>query len=239
MTTLNPRDTYLAASVSTATPRAAARHAVRAASSSTSSVRPTPCVEATQPGPRAAAARAGDRPRAQRQPGRHVLGRRPGLASLYDYLHAELVKANMAKDLKTAEFCLDLVTVLRDAWRDAAGSLLGAVGVIDRRTDDRHHLHWATALDRLELEVIRAERLLADPTPSGPDPWDEPAPPRVRSPPTSVDRALDLREPPGAACGPRSTALARTIGRQHDFADRVDRATRAHAPARSTSTSTA
>ena len=35
---------------------------------------------------------------------------------------------------------------------------------------DRHHLHWATALDRLELDVIRAERLVAEP--------DRPAPVR-------------------------------------------------------------
>jgi len=39
-----------------------------------------------------------------------------GLASLYDYLHHELVKVT--------EFCLHVVTVLRDTWRDAAGSLL-------------------------------------------------------------------------------------------------------------------
>ena len=30
----------------------------------------------------------------------------------------------MAKDLKVTEFCLHVVTVLRDTWRDAAGSLL-------------------------------------------------------------------------------------------------------------------
>ncbi|MFC7496457.1 MULTISPECIES: flagellar export chaperone FliS [unclassified Nocardioides] len=47
-----------------------------------------------------------------------------GLASLYDYLHHELVKANMGKDLKITEFCLHTVTVLRDTWREAAGAVL-------------------------------------------------------------------------------------------------------------------
>ncbi len=47
-----------------------------------------------------------------------------GLASLYDYLHHELVRANINKDLRATEFCLDIVTTLRDTWREAAGSLL-------------------------------------------------------------------------------------------------------------------
>ena len=47
-----------------------------------------------------------------------------GLASLYDYLHHELVRANIAKDLVGTEFCLGLITTLRDTWREAAGSLL-------------------------------------------------------------------------------------------------------------------
>ena len=49
-----------------------------------------------------------------------------GLASLYDYLHSELVKANLTKDLKTTDFCLQVVSGLRDTWRDAAGSILAA-----------------------------------------------------------------------------------------------------------------
>jgi flagellar protein FliS len=48
------------------------------------------------------------------------------LASLYDYLHSELVKANLTKDLKITDFCLHVVSGLRDTWRDAAGSLLAA-----------------------------------------------------------------------------------------------------------------
>ncbi|MCW2772615.1 MAG: flagellar protein FliS [Nocardioides sp.] len=48
------------------------------------------------------------------------------LASLYDYLHSELVRANLAKDLTITDFCLHVVSNLRDTWRDAAGSLLAA-----------------------------------------------------------------------------------------------------------------
>ena len=47
-----------------------------------------------------------------------------GLASLYDYLHSQLVQANMTKDLTVAEFCLHVVSVLRDTWREAAGAVL-------------------------------------------------------------------------------------------------------------------
>jgi flagellar protein FliS len=46
------------------------------------------------------------------------------LASLYDYLHSELVKANLTKDLEIADFCLHVVGTLRDTWRAASGSLL-------------------------------------------------------------------------------------------------------------------
>ncbi len=42
------------------------------------------------------------------------------LAALYDYLHSELVKANIGKNLRVTEFCLDIVSTLRDTWRDAA-----------------------------------------------------------------------------------------------------------------------
>jgi flagellar protein FliS len=49
-----------------------------------------------------------------------------GLASLYDYLHSELVRANLTKDRAVTDFCLDLVSTLRDTWRDAAGALLAA-----------------------------------------------------------------------------------------------------------------
>lgn len=48
-----------------------------------------------------------------------------GLASLYDYLYSQLIKANVSKDLATAEDCLALVGTLRDTWREAALAVLG------------------------------------------------------------------------------------------------------------------
>lgn len=124
MTMLNPRETYLAASVSTATP---SQLLVMLYERLVLDVQ------------RAADALRRGEPSQAHEPLLHAQeivlelnasldmdawDGAPGLASLYDYLHHELVKANMAKDLKVAEFCLHVVTVLRDTWRDAAGSLL-------------------------------------------------------------------------------------------------------------------
>ena len=44
----------------------------------------------------------------------------PGLASLYDWLHAQLVQANLKKDPAITEGCLSMVTDLADTWRAAA-----------------------------------------------------------------------------------------------------------------------
>jgi flagellar protein FliS len=44
----------------------------------------------------------------------------PALASLYDYLQTRLVNANVQRDAATTEHCLELVTGLADAWREAA-----------------------------------------------------------------------------------------------------------------------
>jgi flagellar secretion chaperone FliS len=44
----------------------------------------------------------------------------PGLASLYDFLHLELVRANVTRDPGTTEGCLGLVTDLAATWREAA-----------------------------------------------------------------------------------------------------------------------
>jgi flagellar protein FliS len=44
----------------------------------------------------------------------------PALASIYDFLHSELVRANMSKDLHRTEGCLKLVTDLCATWREAA-----------------------------------------------------------------------------------------------------------------------
>lgn len=48
------------------------------------------------------------------------------LSAVYDFLHGQLVKANMRKDLAIAESCLALAAQLRDTWRDAALSLMAA-----------------------------------------------------------------------------------------------------------------
>lgn len=45
-----------------------------------------------------------------------------GLASLYAYLHSELVAANVALDADRTAACLALVEPLRAAWHEAAAS---------------------------------------------------------------------------------------------------------------------
>ena len=44
----------------------------------------------------------------------------PGLASLYDYLHQQLVVANVRKDQGVTAHCLHLAQQLADTWRQAA-----------------------------------------------------------------------------------------------------------------------
>lgn len=122
----NPRDTYLAATVSTASP---AQLLVML------------CERLVLDLQRAAAALRNGEPSQAHAPLVHaqdiVLELNaslkadaweggPGLASLYDYLHGELVRANVGKDLRITEFCLDIVSTLRDTWREAAGSLMSA-----------------------------------------------------------------------------------------------------------------
>lgn len=50
----------------------------------------------------------------------------PGLAALYDYLLTELITANVNKDRAIAQACLGTVEELRDVWREAALSLVSA-----------------------------------------------------------------------------------------------------------------
>lgn len=91
--------------------------------------------------------------------------------------------------------------------------------------DARSHLHWETALDRLELEVIYVERLLIDPTSEHEalDPWDEP---HLLGPiPADLQaRAIEIRTRQERAERALSHVVDRTR-RQHQFAARVDRAT--------------
>lgn len=42
------------------------------------------------------------------------------LASIYAFLHTELVRANVERDVEITESCLGLVTPLAEAWREAA-----------------------------------------------------------------------------------------------------------------------
>lgn len=44
----------------------------------------------------------------------------PGLADLYDFLHRELVSANVAKDDARIADCQEIVEPLRQAWQQAA-----------------------------------------------------------------------------------------------------------------------
>lgn len=44
----------------------------------------------------------------------------PQLASIYTWLHSELVRANVSRDVTVTEGCLGIVTELADAWRQAA-----------------------------------------------------------------------------------------------------------------------
>ncbi len=52
----------------------------------------------------------------------------PGLASLYDWLHNELIRANISKDPSVTEGCLSIVTNLADTWRTAAVQSVQAAG---------------------------------------------------------------------------------------------------------------
>jgi len=44
----------------------------------------------------------------------------PALASLYDWLTRQLVKANVERDVTITQQCLTLVTGLAETWREAA-----------------------------------------------------------------------------------------------------------------------
>lgn len=88
---------------------------------------------------------------------------------------------------------------------------------------DRRHLHWETALDRLELDVILAERKLDDASAPELEAWDEPD--LVGPMPADlVDRALAILARQRVVRD-RLAATAQGLRRHQDFASRVDRAT--------------
>ena len=83
---------------------------------------------------------------------------------------------------------------------------------------------WASALDRLEMDVMAIERMIGDPTQPAPAPWA--APDLGPLPAHLVTRAIALQTRQLEA----ERALAEqldTVSRQQDFTRRVDRATRA------------
>ena len=87
----------------------------------------------------------------------------------------------------------------------------------------RLHLNWETALDRLELDLMRAERTLTQPDAAEIESWDEPEL-EGPLPDDLLDRALELR----ARQESLQAAIAARLGairREHAFAARVDRAT--------------
>jgi flagellar protein FliS len=48
------------------------------------------------------------------------------LASLYDWLFSELIKANISRDVTVTEACLRVVEPLAETWREAALAVGGA-----------------------------------------------------------------------------------------------------------------
>ena len=88
---------------------------------------------------------------------------------------------------------------------------------------EQHHHGWETALDRLELDVIRAERRLADPDAPELEPWHEPS---LCGPVPGdlVDRARALLARQRAVRD-RMAVTLQGLRRHHEFAARVDRAT--------------
>lgn len=126
MSTHNPRDTYLAATVQTASP---AQLLVML------------CERLNLDVERAVDALRGGRPAEAHAPLLHAQDivlelsaslkvdawdGAAGLSAVYGFLHGQLIKANMRKDLAVAESCLALVAQLRDTWRDAAMQLMAA-----------------------------------------------------------------------------------------------------------------
>ena len=89
--------------------------------------------------------------------------------------------------------------------------------------EERHHLYWETALDRLELDVLKAERMLEVASAEPLESWDEP---QLAGPIPAdlVERALALRARQEQVMAALTASLG-DVRRQHEFAERVDRAT--------------
>lgn len=87
---------------------------------------------------------------------------------------------------------------------------------------DRHHLHWETVLDRLELDLLQSERKLANPDAPDPEPWSAPTMPGP-IPADLVDRARDILARQQEVRDKLAVA-ALSLRRHEDFAAKVDRA---------------
>ena len=124
MMTKNPRDTYLAASVSTASP--AQLLVMLYDRLDLDLQRAAAAIEAGLPAdahdPLLHAHDIVVELRATLRPEEWDGG--PALAALYDFLFRELVGANVRKDLAATHECLVLVDDLRATWRQAAAALV-------------------------------------------------------------------------------------------------------------------
>jgi flagellar protein FliS len=50
----------------------------------------------------------------------------PRLASIYNWLFSELIKANVSRDVTVTESCLSIIEPLAETWREAALAVGGA-----------------------------------------------------------------------------------------------------------------
>lgn len=85
--------------------------------------------------------------------------------------------------------------------------------------DDRLRAVWETEIDRLELDVIRAERLLKGLTSMPTEPWDPPVVPG-QMPADLAARAQDLLDRQERATARLTVALTEAQ-RQISYTDRV------------------
>ena len=85
--------------------------------------------------------------------------------------------------------------------------------------DERLRAVWETEIDRLELDVIRAERLLKGLTSMPTEPWDPPVVPG-QMPADLAARAQELLDRQERATAKLTVALA-DAQRQISYADRV------------------
>ena len=106
-----------------------------------------------------------------------------------------LVNANIKRDATITEHCLGLVQDLAQTWREAALQRHRdrRVSDRDRQPSEQPSAAWEVALDRLELDVIMAERLLRTGQPPTPRPRGTTRPLDGPIPADLLARALELQ----------------------------------------------